>query len=74
MPLGLGLAFVLFLFLLVLVLFGPGLARVEPVKLFKFVAACQFLGNGQIPHGDPFAFLAPEGSAGGDAQHRIGPP
>src|SRR6185437_15993758 len=35
-------------------------ARVQPVELFEFVAASEFLGNGYIPHGGPFAFLAPE--------------
>ena len=50
-------------FLVVLVVvrlvLGLAFARVQPVELVEFVAACEFLGNGYIPHGGPFAFQAP---------------
>src|SRR5215510_3213956 len=45
--------------LVVRLVLGLAFARVHPVELVEFVAACEFSGKGHIPHGGPFAFQAP---------------
>jgi len=49
---------VVFFFFFVVVL-GVALARIQLVEFFEFVRACQFLGDGYIPHDRPFSFSAP---------------